>query len=80
MSIWHEIKKQEDVELSEGGKTLDVCYDNDQNGSNYIEIPIEFVRCVFIDFFEQMEADELTQNKEWWLDRVDEFMETKKGI
>ena len=43
MSTWREIKKQEDVELSEDGKTLEVLYMSDYNGNNYIDIPIEFV-------------------------------------
>ena len=44
MSTWREIKKQEDVELSEDGKTLEVLYMSDYNGNNYIDIPIEFAR------------------------------------
>jgi len=46
MSIWHEIKKQEDVELSEDGKTIEVLYGFDHNGNKYIEIPVDFVKCV----------------------------------
>ena len=45
MSIWHEIKKQEDVELSEDGKTLEILYKHDHNGNKYIEIPVEFIKC-----------------------------------
>lgn len=44
MSLWREIKDQDDVELSKDGKTLDVLYDGDQHGNYYIEIPIEFVK------------------------------------
>lgn len=44
MSIWKKVKHQDDVELSEDGKTLEVFYDSDQFGSCYIEIPIEFVK------------------------------------
>ena len=44
MSTCREIKKQEDVELSEDGKTIEVLYMSDYNGNNYIDIPIEFVR------------------------------------
>ena len=44
MSTWIEIKKQEDVEISEDGKTIQVLYRYDHNGNNYIEIPVEFVK------------------------------------
>ena len=44
MSIWHEIKDPEDVELSEDKKTLEVCYGSDNNGNLYVDIPIEFVK------------------------------------
>jgi len=44
MSTRRIIKKQEDVELSEDGKTLEVLYEFDYNGNNYIDIPIEFVQ------------------------------------
>ena len=44
MSTRRTIKKQEDVELSEDGKTLEVLYEFDYNGNNYIDIPIEFVQ------------------------------------
>lgn len=44
MSIWYEIKEQDDVELSDDKKTLEVCYEHDHNGNLYIDIPIEFVK------------------------------------
>lgn len=51
MSIWYKVKEQEDVELSVDGKTLDVCFLEDHNGGNYVEIPIEFVKKVMPDHF-----------------------------
>lgn len=47
MSLWKKIKCQDDVELSEDGKTLEVLYDSDNQGNYYIEIPIEFVKLAF---------------------------------
>ena len=44
MSLWKKIKDEDDVELSEDGKTLEVLYDTDKQGNYYIEIPIEIVR------------------------------------
>lgn len=55
MSIWHEIKEQEDVELSEDGKTVEVCFGHDHNGNLYVDIPIEFVKSVLADVAEQPE-------------------------
>lgn len=46
MSLWKQIKNQEDVELSEDGKTIEVLYEFDHNGNNYIEIPVEFIKNV----------------------------------
>ena len=46
MSNWIEIKKQEDVELSGDGKTIEVLYSSDEHGNNYIDIPIEFIKSV----------------------------------
>ena len=44
MSIWHEIKDQEDVQLSDDGKTIEVCYGSDNQGNLYVDIPIEYVK------------------------------------
>lgn len=44
MILWKKIKDQDDVELSEDGKTLEVLYDTDNQGNYYIEIPIEIIR------------------------------------
>ena len=46
MSTWVEIKNQEDVELSDDGKTIEVLYSSDQHGNNYIDIPVEFIKSV----------------------------------
>ena len=44
MSIWYEIADQEDVELSEDGRTIDVLVSSDDFGNNYVMIPIEFIK------------------------------------
>ena len=49
MSTWIEIKNQEDVELSEDGKTIEVKYNFDEFGNTYIEIPVEFIYYVLIN-------------------------------
>lgn len=44
MSKWQEITDSEDVSLSADGKTIDVYIGSDDEGSIYIEIPIEFIK------------------------------------
>lgn len=43
MSTWQEIRNKSCVEISSDGETIEVLYNHDHNGNNYIEIPIEFV-------------------------------------
>lgn len=43
MSEWYEIKKQDDIEISADGKTLEVLFNTNQFGNQYIEIPIKFI-------------------------------------
>ena len=43
MSEWTEIKTREDVELSEDGKHIEVLYNTNMWGNQYIEIPVEFI-------------------------------------
>ena len=48
MSTWYEIKDQEDVKVSEDGKTIEVMFSNDRFGNNYVDIPIEFIEnCLY---------------------------------
>ena len=42
MSIWKQVD-EEDVELSEDGKTIDICIGADQFGNNYLEVPVELI-------------------------------------
>lgn len=44
MSIWHQVKEIDDIEVSEDKKTLDILFRGDNNGNEYIEIPLEFIR------------------------------------
>lgn len=44
MSEWYEVENQDDVELSDDKKTLEVWFKANYNGNVYIEIPIEFVK------------------------------------
>lgn len=43
MSEWYEIKNQDDIEISEDGKMLEVLFNTNQFGNQYIEIPIKFI-------------------------------------
>ena len=43
MSEWYEIKNQEDIEISKDGKVLEVLFNSNQFGNQYIEIPIKFI-------------------------------------
>ena len=44
MSIWYEIKDGSNVELSADGTTVEVLFNTDYNGNNYVDIPIEFIK------------------------------------
>ena len=43
MSEWFEIKSQEDVELSDDRESVEVLFNTDQFGNQYVEIPVEFL-------------------------------------
>jgi len=43
MSLWYEIKNKDDVELSEDGTEVDVLFNSDGFGNQYISIPVEFL-------------------------------------
>lgn len=46
MSEWIIVEKQEDVELSDDGKTIEVLFQTNRWGNRYIEIPVEFVKSI----------------------------------
>lgn len=46
MSEWIDIKDNEDVELSNDGKEIEVLFETNQFGNRYINIPAEFIRKV----------------------------------
>ena len=43
MSTWYEIKEEEDIEISDDGKTLEVWFNADFTGNYYVDIPIEMI-------------------------------------
>jgi len=43
MSNWKEIKDIEDVEISQDRKSLEVFIGKDENGNNYVEIPVSLI-------------------------------------
>jgi len=43
MSEWFEIKDQDDVDLSEDGKRIEILIGYNEFGNQYIEVPIKFI-------------------------------------
>jgi hypothetical protein len=43
MSIWHTVKDIDDVQVSDDKTTLEILFNSDYNGNNYVEVPIDFV-------------------------------------
>ena len=43
MSIWYEIKKPEDIEISDDGKTVEILISIDYSGNIYVEIPVKLL-------------------------------------
>lgn len=43
MSKWHEVFNEDDVSISEDGKTLEIKFDTDHNGNIWVEIPLAFI-------------------------------------
>jgi hypothetical protein len=48
MSEWFEIKAREDVEVSDDGKTLEVLFNTNEWGNQYVAIPIEFIMSAIV--------------------------------
>lgn len=46
MSNWYLVKGPKDLEISIDKKFVDVLFDNDPNGNNYVSIPIEFLEAL----------------------------------
>ena len=46
MSEWFEITDHGDVELSEDRETIEILFNNNENGNQYIDVPVEFIRQV----------------------------------
>jgi len=57
MSIWYEIKDQEDVELSDDGTSIEVLYKSDLSGNHYVDIPIEFIKPLLEDSNERTKSN-----------------------
>ena len=54
MSIWYDIKKTDEVNVSEDGKTLDILFDSkDYNGATYVQVPLERVKEVLKEYDEK---------------------------
>ena len=43
VSIWYEIKDPDDVDLSDDKRSVDVLFNHDHNGNNYVTIPVKFL-------------------------------------
>ena len=46
MSEWYKIEDEEFVEVSKDKKTIEVLFNTNENGNQYIDIPIEFIKNV----------------------------------
>jgi len=46
MSEWYEIKTQEEVELSADKKSIEVLFNTNEWGNQYVDIPIKFIKGV----------------------------------
>lgn len=44
MSEWFEIEDQEDVELSKDGRSIEILFNSTDQGNQYVDVPIEFIR------------------------------------
>ena len=53
MSEWYEIKDQNDVELSEDGKRIEIMFNTNEFGNQYVEVPIEFITRVLEESHEK---------------------------
>lgn len=54
MSIWYDIKKTDEVNVSDDGKTLDILFDSkDYNGAMYVQVPLERVKEVLKEYDEK---------------------------
>ena len=53
MSEWYEIKDQNDVELSEDGKRIEIMFNTNEFGNQYVEVPIEFITRVLKESHEK---------------------------
>jgi hypothetical protein len=46
MSNWHLVKDPKDLEISMDEKFIDVLFETDLSGNNYVSIPIEFIKAL----------------------------------
>ena len=44
MSMWYEVDDIFDLGISDDGKMLQVRFDTDCNGNNYVEVPMEILK------------------------------------
>jgi len=58
MSEWFEITDPDDVELSKDGKRIEIMFNTNEFGNQYVEVPIEFITRVLKESHEKdTEAD-----------------------
>ena len=43
MSIWKTIKDKEDIEYDSDTETIDILIGGDEQGNNYISVPVEYI-------------------------------------
>ena len=52
MSEWFEVKNKEDVEVSKDRKDLEILFNTNDWGNQYIIVPIEFIKNAMMDWYE----------------------------
>jgi len=63
MSEWYEVINQDDVELSDDGKTLDIMFHTNAWGNQYVIVPIRFVEKVCTEYAKKLEKTILESEK-----------------
>ena len=54
MSIWYEVTDENDVELSDDGKSVEILFSSDFNGNSYVDVPVEILKKILIEAEERV--------------------------
>jgi len=67
MSIWYNIKDAENVSYDPQEQSIDVCFLDDHNGGNYVQIPVEFIEKAKANTYKpvRVDTDKAKEFAEW---------------